>query len=345
MAPRRAREQHASTDPELELPHSSSEHSPGLSGFWSLAGALCTVAGLALAFAGPFSPIVARAAHRAAEAGIQSGVLVMGGLLLVACGSLWRRSSRSVSEETERQEDSQILEQVAADMVQICGAIDRLQLVSNAVQDDLRSMYAALEAQAQAMQAGTDGAQHDALFRLAASLDQLGARLEQRLMAQSGSLQQTLEQVGVTASQAQRALEELAASTAARAPAGVESAEAPWAAPEPAPASELAAAEREPTAPEPPSLGLLDQLDDYGSPSGSAGFETTAAALPAGPRAAGNGSWEEELEMVASERAKAAHEALDTQTKLLQLESLLSDERLRSALEQMRGGGRDDPRA
>jgi len=114
--------------------------------------------------------------------------------------------------------------------------------------------------------------------------------------------------------------------------------------PDAAPANDFSAAEPEPPAPAPPSLGLLDQLDDYGTPAAPPAFETTAAALPSGPRA-GGGSWEEELEMVASERAKAAQEALDTQTKLLQLESLLSDERLRSALEQMRGPGRNDHRA
>ncbi|HVS11980.1 MAG TPA: hypothetical protein VMS76_19100 [Planctomycetota bacterium] len=344
MAPRRTRERDASADPEMEIPHEGRERSGVRGGFWTLAGAACTALGLALAFAGPLSPSIARAAQRAADAGFHSGVLVMGGLLLVACGSLWRRTSRSVSEETERQEDSQILEQVATDLVQMRGAVDRLQLVSNAVQDDLRSMYSALDAQSQAMQGGSDGAQHDALFRLAASLDQLGARLEQRLVAQSGSLQQTLDQVGITASQAQRALEELAVSAAARAPVELPAAEPQWVVPVATPPDDLAGAEHAQPAPAPPSLGLLDQLDDYGTPAAPLALESTAAPLPSGPRA-GAGSWEEELEMVASERAKAAQEELDTQTKLLQLGSLLSDERLRSALEQMRGAGRYDHRA
>ena len=78
------------------------------------------------------------------------------------------------------------------------------------------------------------------------------------------------------------------------------------------------------------SLGVLDNLDDYGAAPKTA----PQSPLPQ-TRAARSGSWEEELDLVVPKQQVD----LDTQHKLEQLDSLLSDDKLRAALENLRRAG------
>lgn len=217
---------------------------------------------------------------------------------------------------------------------------------------------------------------NSALFQLASGLDKLGLRVEQRLRLHHSTLQESVDELAATLEHSRRSLEEqIHALSATQQDTGEYDATAaydasPYEAAQPeateyesAPSEviardatplELAAQQAPYEAPQASarprqdnanSLGLLDQFDDV-----APALPTTNAA-PASQRApeqdfgANQGDTHAELDRAArslrtdatwDEQMMVEHQDLDTKTKLLQLESLLSDERLRSALDAMR---------
>jgi hypothetical protein len=129
-------------------------------------------------------------------AGVQSGVLLLGGLVFLSLGIFGRgiarreglvRSSPGPAREQGSQEDSPGVEQLAvevgelrvgvgqlaSDLAEIAGTLERLVLG----QEDL------LERQGQPSDPGPERVpgENDPLFRLASSLDQMHARFDERL--------------------------------------------------------------------------------------------------------------------------------------------------------------------
>jgi hypothetical protein len=166
-------------------------------GVLSLAGAVCA------ATAAHWNPQVAWIAEQLERGGTTSGDLFLGGSLAfglaVVGGSLGRMLRR-----TESLEDAvETLDKMESGLVSLRTRISRLHLEITGLQESHKTLLKLSHDQSSAQAAGM---QIDAIFRLAASLDQLGGRLEGRMAHQdqqlaehleslSGALQETREQL------------------------------------------------------------------------------------------------------------------------------------------------------
>jgi hypothetical protein len=308
-----------------------------------LCGMGCALGGLALAMGPRVSWKMAQISEGVADLGVHSGVLIMGGMVLAAIGLLLRAQAAANS-ASGRREDTLILEQAATDLLQTRKATDEMDRRLDRLCERVEELHGVIEERRTVQPEPTpvkDGAQQEAMFRLAASLDQVGARIEQRLKVQYGSLQERLEKVGEAIVAAHDSLENLlggerldatlqteCADGAGECEPALDTGTTAWSAdtgetnPEAAPAP----AERA-------SLGILDHLHDERPEQASTTDEQRDGTE--GPQPAG----EPEFGAMADTAAPLPHtdpEVELTRTKLQQLSSLLSDEQLRSALERMR---------
>jgi hypothetical protein len=280
--------------------------------------------------------------------GVQGGALVVGGMTLVGLGMIRRSQVAAIAASDGSDIDSEIVEQVAADVVQMRNAVDHMQSVVGAMQDELRTVkdeiVAAIPAPVAPQAPEAQGGNEDAIFRMAASLDKVGAKIEERLKSQFSELQGRLSSVESSVREVP-----VPAAAAPVAPVAPVASEAPVAkvevpvvepvqmaprveAPQPVAVVEPIEDPAAPAQDDHPegSLGVLDTLDDevVGALPGDSAIDfdqidnvqlsNDDSALPA--KSPGAGVWEEELEMV---------DTGDPDT----------DEQLRSALEDMRRTG------
>jgi hypothetical protein len=317
-----------------------------------LFGLLCIVGGAALSILPRFSWKAEQVLSGFDHLGIHGGAVAIGGMVLVGLGLVRRQLGNQGGPGASY--DDLLFEQVAADIVLTRGGLERLQDLTSDMQSELSNLSREVSrlASQPAPQPVVTGGNEDALFGLAASLDKLGARLEQRLKAQHDALQTNLEQMSESLMNTRSELEASYASQLASAQALAQApAQAPEQAPAPAPAEvaysqpqEVRATVEDPVA-EASSLGLLDSLDDFGTPP-ALPQRAPESATTLDPDALdelrvhiekdlGHGTprgrtWEEELEMI---------ETPDPQSKLEQLHALLADEEVRAALEGFRRSG------
>lgn len=304
-------------------------------GGWLVAmGGVMLLGGMALSV----GPLVSWKAQKVcaglAGLGIHGGAIVMGGIGLMALGTV-RRSIERMRSEAQR-DDGFLIEQMATDVVEIRDAMAAVESESHEIQAQfalLRSDVTALR-QTPAPTQTESPMSPDALFQMAASLDKLAQRIDQRLRTFETSLHESVDELSARIESTRRTVEEIshgAASSTTTSPAknqGARAALAPVAPPQ---------------VPSGPSLGLLDSLhDDPPAALPSAqheGLDFDSLDANAGELAreldqtarAASGPWDEEL-MVDHSRTD------ETRGKLEQLQSLLSDDRLRAALDQMRRG-------
>jgi len=314
-----------------------------------LAGLGLLSGGVALAVLPSLSWTANKIATRLDAVGLESGVAIVGGLLLMGLG-LIRRGQHSA--RAQMHDDTTLLfEQIAADLLDIRGALDATLARQDANEQRLNELKGEIEqakiALTSEIEAHAPRENTDALFQLASGLDKLGIRFEQRMRLHHTSLQESVDELAATVEHSRRALEEQMR-TLATVELGANIELEAHSAPQHA-AEEFRASEVEPRE---GSLGLLDQFEDVApalpsepppapvdeveSYAVATSFESTASQaheqLDAAARAPrSSGTWDEEL-MVESGPDEG------TKAKLMQLESLLSDERLRSALDAMRRG-------
>lgn len=305
--------------------------------------------------------------------GIEGGTLVMGGLVLFALGMLRRAQ---IADREEEADDRLLVEQVAADLLQVRDSLEEVNGGTSQLAKEMRALQGQVAevAQVQAaqpqQQPQQSGVGEEAIFRLAASLDQLGARMEQRLKSQYGAMQDSLEELNGVVLAVRKNMQEMLEAAASeqhawaqqQAPAPAHPEQAAYMEAEPAPMIHMQDAPPVEGTP----LGLLDSLDDPMTeprpvtpppqqlartgfqPMAQAGTASLAqtgiaplartgmtprAAVPAPrPQAAREeDSWAELVQL----DPPAEHQA-ETQQKLDQLNSLLADDRLRAALDKMR---------
>ena len=149
-----------------------------------LAGGLFTVFGLAIATAPEYSWSLTKIGQALHAAGIESGMLIVGGLVLLAIGLLARQRTQPVAfVAASKGPDEESDFRLVAD--QLSTQINRLSTTSLQVSEDVtvmaevqKSLFSNIE--------GKDGLaleHRDALFRLAASLDKLNAHFDERIHA------------------------------------------------------------------------------------------------------------------------------------------------------------------
>lgn len=335
---------------------------------WMLVGGALALVGAVLG-AQQFLPApVGDVLGAAREYGFEAGVLFVGGLCVAAVGSAARALGQRAAQPND---DALLLEQIANDLLITKDGLEQAKQSTDGVQNDLGLLQAHVQSLGELLQAlpqqvaaqqpqavPQGNPSEDAIFRLAASLDQLGARMEQRMKAQYGQMQASLDEMNGVVASVRRNVDELfqgvsGAQPVVRDVATPTYAETPAAQAVPmAPAAALPAHDA-PTNSVP--LGLLDQLDDpridaptprvaelqtanahgqAGAPLGQTGIRPTplsATGIRPVPLTATG------IRPVPTAPPQPANSVEDdSDQKLAALRSLLSDERLRETLDQMR---------
>lgn len=247
----------------------------------------------------------------------QAATLAIGGLALIGVGLLRRAQARM-----PHNDNTLLLDQVATDLVMMRGQVDdvgaRCERLTSSV-EELSNELGKLSEQQRMRPTG--GGHEDALFGLASSLDKLGAKLEQRLVAQQQALLDSFEDLHTGLVRSHQSLSERFAHAASSLT-------------QPEPAAPLPAEQHEHAGDAGASLGLLDSLDLHVS-----ALERELDRSPAFDlshldqlqreidAAARSHTLEEELEPVEHGPAR---------TKLDQLEQLLADPELRGLLDSYR---------
>jgi hypothetical protein len=355
-------------------PRSSSARASGGgdSVLWILLGLGSLSAGVALAALPTVSWTANKIAERLADIGVHSGVAVVGGLTLMVLG-LVRRGQHAA--RAEMQYDSSLLfEQIASELIEIRSSLEgsnaRNEKLGRQVDELAKDLLMTRDALASELQTlSSRDTNNSALFQLATGLDKLGLRVEQRLRLHHSTLQESVDELAATVEHSRRSVEDQLNALSAPPYEAAPYDAAPLAASgevierDSTPlelavndalheTSHAQGADTAQPAADTNSLGLLDQFEDVApalpvldaapilrrapAPEFGAGQGQTHAELDRAARSgrtSGNvsGTWDEQM--------MVEHQDLDTKTKLLQLESLLSDERLRSALDAMRRQG------
>lgn len=197
--------QYPSDETESFAPPSSSSASSapvgrGPGGLLTVAGLGMAAAGTALAALPRFAPQFDWSVRNLASEGVMGGTFAVGGCLLIAMGLAARAQSRFFRAASERSDADLLLEHIAGELTDIRSEIRDTNQRVGYVRDETRGLFEAVQARE-----GMDSADNDtmdATFRMAASLDQLGARIDQRMQARDaaienvfGELQQQLAEV------------------------------------------------------------------------------------------------------------------------------------------------------
>ena len=326
--------------PSEATPRPAPARSNGQASLLLLSGFATAAFGLALSVGPLLSWKAAQVMVSMDYLGLHGGALFVGGMVLMGLGMLRKGQHAIAVGADEAHGDTELVEEVATGVLQMRHALDHMQMVTSDMQDEVRSLQSYCEQlptqilaqlpppQPAPAPAAADG-QGDAVFRLAASLDKVGARIEERMKSQFTTLRERLDEVETKLQQGQQA-------------------PVPSTSPEPAPA---APAKWQEPAPEPvvepreSPLGVLDTIDpDEPAPAmpdksldddftgGLSLSETTktqqqrpSAALPS--QGDSNGPWGGELQL--------APQPEDSARSAEERERMLAETRLRQSLQNL----------
>lgn len=168
---------------------------------WAMGAAACC-AGVAIA---TLPHVSYRAGQLAAGLGAHGAIgasVFTGGALLLALGWTKRSSART---NTNDSTTTLLLEQLATDLAQTRATLDTLQ---QQMADTAQCTLAVREELSNARGNGEVLSPTEAMFQLAASLDKLGARIDQKLKVHHTTLHEGIEELGTTLAHTQRTLEE-----------------------------------------------------------------------------------------------------------------------------------------
>lgn len=146
-------------------------------------------AGGFLALAPRFGPEATWVAQSLSQAGVQAGTVVVGGVVLLGLAIVCAGQSRLVRGAHSLPRISRDLGELRKGQKRLADRFGTLHLEMSVLQEANKTLLRAAQDQS-AVQAA--GMQVDATFRLAASMDQLGARLEGRLEDQRSDLENRL---------------------------------------------------------------------------------------------------------------------------------------------------------
>jgi len=182
---------------------------------------LLTLTGLAVAAFGCFlslgpsiSPQAERVVQGLAGLGVHGGVLFVGGLMLVGMGML-RRGQVTLADIARTAVDPGLVEDMASDIVRLGAAFDRSTGMLDSLQDGLAGVRTVVENPPMPPAPPPPPVQdntgfEDAIFRMAASLDKVGAKIEERLKSQFAELQTRIASVEASMAKAEEGVNRLA---------------------------------------------------------------------------------------------------------------------------------------
>lgn len=158
-------------------------------------GALGAALGVGLAVLPKFVPEAASIAASAAGQGVSAGLAFGVGALFFATGAALRSLARSAAREREQaaarpDELQPQLEQLETDLSQVRGTLQELRVEFVYVKDSVLHLRQAV---GDVLTTANPESMQEAVFRMATSLDQLGARLDERLTAQNETMQRAMQ--------------------------------------------------------------------------------------------------------------------------------------------------------
>ena len=162
----------------------------------TLVGVGATLLGLALTVTPKLSWQAAKVMVGFDYLGVHGGALVMGGLVLVGTGMVLRQLSTLLASLNQSSADTGLMENVAADVLSVGSVLETVESAVDVLKGELNAMklqVADLHAQAAEQPEGMSS--EDALFRMAASLDKVGAKIEERLKSQFTDLSERIDMV------------------------------------------------------------------------------------------------------------------------------------------------------
>lgn len=254
---------------------------------FSAGGLLAVLAGAFLAYGPRFLPAQAQLIEHASTRGITAGLCWGIAVVMFSLSLFARALGRNVEALSQTEDTRDLIDPILTDLAQTRTSMQELRVEFVYLKEHISNMGRDLPTQ---IASTTESTTRDAMYRLAASLDQVGARLEQRIRSQHGTLEGTLQEVqqSLQATCEQVAQLQQCFAQPAQAPAGG------WDMP------------AEPQAP-PISLGVLDHLAD--EHAGEAPVPQYGAPLPAGAQ-----SYEEKLvqltQLLADPRVRAAADGM-----------------------------------
>lgn len=127
------------------------------------------------------------------KAGLDKGPLLLFGVALCALAATMRRGDRALAASGASEEASLVGQQILGDMGSQTTLLSGLQAEVNAARSEIAEARQEIKTAAEASEQDTNSEASDPMFRMAASLDQLGARIGKRL---DGSRDEMLEAVG-----------------------------------------------------------------------------------------------------------------------------------------------------
>jgi hypothetical protein len=144
--------------------------------------------------------------------GVHGGTLIVGGILLAAIGLVLRAQSIA-AESASTRDELPMLEGLTSDVLQMHHSLDHLARCVDAFESKIERVVKEVRelefkfprpepAPAAPPEPALDEGQKDAIFRLAASVDHVGARIDQRLKAQYKELYDRLEEINTLVSKA-----------------------------------------------------------------------------------------------------------------------------------------------
>lgn len=154
-------------------------------GFLFLFGLALIALGAGFAFAPHYSWQVTKIARQATALGMQNGALVVGGLVVLGLGLVARLSGGSAPSHDYRGELEALQSEYSMLNEQVSSKLAQLRTSLMQVHESVMAVSANQQAQQQVESVKAPGNDHsqDAIFRLAASLDQLHAHLDERVHA------------------------------------------------------------------------------------------------------------------------------------------------------------------
>jgi len=160
--------------------------------FFMLGGLVAGLGGALVAFGPQVLPAQAQLFERASSRGITPGALWCVAAVMFALSMLARALGRNLEVLGQGDDQSLLIEQIAMDLAQTRTSMQELRVEFVYFKDHLTNLSRDLPSQ---IAAANESTTRDAMYRLAASLDQVGARLEQRIRSQHGTLEGTLQEV------------------------------------------------------------------------------------------------------------------------------------------------------
>lgn len=150
-----------------------------------LSGGALLASGVILGPAKGKVPAVEESLTKLTEMGFEPSALMLGGTLLIALGLIARHIRLHIQTLLQRDQSERALTEMGADLAEFCNRLVEFQADHLHFRSELENIGKRVHAHHSSDRSGEAA---DGLFRLAASLDQLGARLDAKLNEAVGSM-------------------------------------------------------------------------------------------------------------------------------------------------------------